>query len=46
MSRCMIFSKRSFRAWLECVMSRVRWPGQLWYSTFMIWGERAGGGGG
>ena len=44
MSRCMIFSKRSFRAWFECVMSRVRWPGQLWYRTFMIWGKRGRGG--
>ena len=35
-SRSRIFSNRSFRAWLEWVMSRVRCPGQLWYSTCMI----------
>lgn len=31
-----ILAKRSLRAWLECVISSVRWPGQLWYSTCKI----------
>lgn len=30
------FVKRSFRAWLECVTTRVRWPGQLWYRMCII----------
>mmetsp|Transcript_39424 Transcript_39424/g.66210 ORF Transcript_39424/g.66210 Transcript_39424/m.66210 type:complete len:247 (+) Transcript_39424:1608-2348(+) len=36
MSRSMILEKRSFSAWLECVMSSVRSLGRLWYSSCMI----------
>ena len=32
----MIFSNRSLRAWFECVTSRMRSPGKLWYNSAMI----------